>query len=99
MAERPKSRPPPRAFIQQKRAETGYHPGSPVPQLYDPIPASNGGEHSAARDIDVTTFNAAMTSMSRSVDLGSIEITGPCTLLTSLLSKLAPPGNLAYSLT
>ena len=88
MAERPKSRPPPRAFIQQKRAETGYHPGSPVPQLYDPIPASNDGEHSAARDID-----------GGSVDLGSIEITGPCTLLTSLLSKLAPPGNLAYSLT
>ena len=87
MAERPKSRPPPRAFIQHKRAETGYHPG-PVPQLYDPIPASNDGEHFAARDIH-----------SGSVDLGSIKITGPCTLLTSLLSKLAPPGNLAYSLT
>ena len=93
MAERPKSRPPPRAFIQQKRAETGYHPGSPGPQLYDPIPASNDGEHSAARDIG--EHSAARGS----VDLGSIEITGPCTLLTSLLSKLAPPGNLAYSLT
>ena len=96
----PKSKPPPRAFLQQKRAEAGYYPGSPVPHLYDPIPESNddskplfdGEQATASRDLESMKVQSSTKKLNSKAELRTrYASTASSVALTSQRSSWSMP--------
>ena len=96
----PKSKPPPRAFLQQKRAEAGYYPGSPVPHRYDPIPESNddskplfdGEQATASRDLESMKVQSSTKKLNSKAELRTrYASTASSVALTSQRSSWSMP--------